>query len=72
MKFIRPTIHSKYFGIRTMENLYTIKEVAEILKVSERTIRRILIDNEIPIYRIGRQIRISESTLQLLLTFEKK
>ena len=59
------------FGIRTMENLYTIKEVAEKWKVSERTIRRILIDNEIPIYRIGRQIRISESTLQLLLTLEK-
>lgn len=54
-----------------MENLYTIKEVAEKWKVSERTIRRILIDNEILIYRIGRQIRISESTLQLLLTLKK-
>ena len=54
-----------------MENIYTIKEVAEMLKVSERTVYRIVVDNKIPKYRIGRQIRISESTLQLLLTLEK-
>ncbi len=53
-----------------MENLYTIKEVAQLLKVSERTIHRILRENEIPRYRVGRQIRISESTLQLLMTLE--
>ena len=54
-----------------MEDLYTIKEVAQLLKVSDRTIHRKLRENKIPRFRIGRSIRISESTIQLLMTLEK-
>jgi excisionase family DNA binding protein len=50
-----------------MEKLYTKKEVASYLRVSVRTIDRLIAKMDIPIYFIGRQIRIPESSQQLLL-----
>jgi excisionase family DNA binding protein len=50
-----------------LEDLYTLKEVAQLLKVSERTIGRLIRKNDIPIYRIGRQVRIPESSFRLML-----
>jgi|TARA_B100000315_G_scaffold214281_1_gene212733 excisionase family DNA binding protein len=50
-----------------MEKLYTKKEVASYLRVSVRTIDRLIAKMDIPIYSIGRQIRIPESSQQLLL-----
>lgn len=49
-----------------MEDLYTIYETAKHLKVSERTVRRSITDLGIPIYRIGRQIRIPESSIDMI------
>lgn len=52
-----------------MEELYTKNEIAKYLKVSVRTVDRILqkLDSEYKIYRIGRQIRIPESTVYHML-----
>ncbi len=50
-----------------MEILYTKQEVAKYLKVSTRTIERLIIKLDIPIYNIGRQVRIPESSQQLLM-----
>ena len=47
--------------------LYTVKEVAEILCVSERNLRRMLDKRLIPFHRIGCQIRISETDLKTYL-----
>ena len=49
-----------------MEDIYTIKETAKHLKVSERTLHRLINDLGIPIYRIGRQIRIPASSIDIL------
>jgi len=49
-----------------MEDLYTINELAKHLKVSERTTRRRIEELAVPIYRIGRQIRIPESSIEIV------
>ncbi len=40
--------------------LHTTKDIAERCYVSERTVRRWIRGGELTIYRLGRQIRISE------------
>lgn len=50
-----------------MEKLFTKKEVAGYLKVSERTITRLIADMEIRIFYIGRQVRIPVSSVKKLL-----
>jgi excisionase family DNA binding protein len=43
--------------------LLSIATVALQLDVSQKTVRRLIEDGELPIHRIGRQVRISESDL---------
>lgn len=43
--------------------LLTIEEVAEILKVSDRTVHRWLQEGKFKAYKIGRLLRIKESDL---------
>jgi|TARA_Y100000310_G_C20213114_1_gene592267 excisionase family DNA binding protein len=50
-----------------VEELFTKKEAADYLKVSERTIDRLRIKLNLPVKRIGRQIRIPKSSVELLL-----
>lgn len=49
-----------------MEDFYTLKEASSRYKVSARTIRREIDKHGIPIVRVGRQIRIPESSMELL------
>jgi excisionase family DNA binding protein len=49
-----------------MEQLYTLKETADLLKVSIRTITRIIEKKNLPVIRIGNQIRIKESVVEQL------
>lgn len=53
-----------------MEKLYTKNEIAQYLKVSVRTVDRILqdLDSNTRVYRVGRQIRIPESTVREILS----
>ncbi len=48
---------------RRVENLMTIEEVARHLNVSIKTVRRLISKGEIEVYRIGRQLRVSEGDL---------
>ena len=50
-----------------MEPLYTKKEAAEYLKVSKRTVDRLIVQLKIPVFTVGRQVRIPESTIKLML-----
>lgn len=50
-----------------MEQLYTYKEVAIILKVSERTIKRLLDNKNLQVILVGRSVRIAESVVEKLL-----
>lgn len=53
-----------------MEKLYTKNEIAQYLRVSVRTVDRILksSDADYEIYRVGRQIRVPESTVIKILS----
>ncbi len=53
-------------GIRTLEDLYTKSETAKHLKISERTLSRTIKKLGVPVYRIGRQIRIPESSIEII------
>ena len=46
--------------------LLTVDGVAKRLAVSIKTTRRLIDRGDLPIHRIGRQIRVSESDLQYL------
>lgn len=47
--------------------LLSIPEVADCLKVSEKTVRRWIESGELPYHRLGRQIRISETDLVMFV-----
>jgi excisionase family DNA binding protein len=47
-----------------VERLLTVAEVAELLGTSERFPRRLIAERRIRFVRVGRHVRISESTLR--------
>lgn len=47
----------------TVPRMMTVANVAERLAVTERHIRQLLADGELPAYRIGRAVRIPEDAL---------
>lgn len=51
-----------------MDKLFTKKQVAEMLQVSIRTVDRHIIKHNLPVLKIGRLVRIPESSLKLMIT----
>jgi excisionase family DNA binding protein len=51
----------------TGDRLLTAQEVATILSVSVRTIRRLIADGTLPAVRIGRTVRISHDAVAQLI-----
>lgn len=45
------------------DNILTVKEVAEFLKLSTRTVKRMIQRNDLPAFKVGGQWRVSESRL---------
>jgi excisionase family DNA binding protein len=56
----------------TAPRLLTIKNVAERLQVSPRTIHRLVASGDLTVIRIGRAIRVSEEALKAFLTAEDR
>ena len=54
-------------GIRTLVKLFTKIQAAELLQVSTRTIDRLILRLNLPSYKVGRQVRIPEASLRLIL-----
>ena len=50
-----------------MEQLFTKTEAAAYLKVSERTVDRAIIRLGLKVYKVGRSVRIPESSLKKML-----
>jgi hypothetical protein len=48
------------------EELWTVGDIAAHYKVCGKTVRRRLVELEVPTVRIGRQIRVRASHVQLL------
>ena len=51
----------------TTKPLLTVSEVAEVCRVSTRTVRRWIERGELAAHRLGRQIRISDKDLKIFL-----
>ncbi len=49
------------------EVVYTVEEVARLLRVDVRTIRRMIYNGEITAFRVGKNFRIHKSTLDGLM-----
>jgi excisionase family DNA binding protein len=52
---------------KTMARFYTVAQVAELLGVSIRSVRRWIAQGDLRAYRFGRQVRISETDLRLFV-----
>jgi excisionase family DNA binding protein len=52
---------------RPLAQLRTIDETAELLNTSSRTVRRLIDSGALPVHRIGRLVRISESDIATFL-----
>ena len=50
--------------------LLTVEQVAGILNLSVRTVRRLVKDNKLPIVRIGRAVRVRPEVLAALIRGE--
>ena len=61
--------HWRCSNDRTMENelepirFLTVREAAEMLQVSKRTLERMIYDKKFPAFKVGHQWRVSESQL---------
>jgi excisionase family DNA binding protein len=56
-----------------MEEVYTVQEVAQNLKVSERTVRNWIESGELPAFPIGKRgYRISKADLQTFIDERKR
>lgn len=53
--------------LMTQEEVFTIEEVAKILKVSEETVRRLISNGELEARRVGRQYRITREAINKFL-----
>jgi excisionase family DNA binding protein len=51
----------------TEERLLTVADVAEILRLSVRTVRRLIAEDQLPIVRIGRAVRVRGEDLRSFL-----
>lgn len=55
---------------QSLPNLLTAEEVAEILRLSVRTVRRQIASGKLPIVRIGRAVRIRPEAVEALIDGE--
>lgn len=51
---------------KELERLWTVAEVADHYQVCTKTVRRKLVELNVPVIRIGQQIRVPESHILLL------
>ena len=67
----KPTCRAKPQS-HSSASLLTIKNVAERLQMSQRTVHRLIAEGNLTVIRIGRSIRITEDALGILLTPDDK
>jgi excisionase family DNA binding protein len=61
-------------GVRRgpIPKLWTIEETAELFETSPRTVRRLICSGALPIYRIGRLVRISDADIAAFLVANRE
>jgi excisionase family DNA binding protein len=51
--------------------LYDVRETADRLNVSTKTVRRLITNKKLPAHRVGRLVRIAEDDIQALLNHNR-
>ncbi len=54
-------------GTMTEEKIYTVKEVADILRVKPKTVRRMIALGELPAFKVRDEYRIRKQVLDALM-----
>jgi excisionase family DNA binding protein len=49
----------------------TVRAVAEILNLSQRSVRRLIDDQKLPIHRFGHAVRIAETDLRAFIAIHR-
>ena len=57
---------------RTAPRLLTVRAIADLLQVAEKTIRRLIAAGELPAHRIGGCVRVSEDDLLVFLSMARQ
>ena len=47
-------------ALAALPKFFTVPDVADILTVSDKTVRRLIASGDLPHHKVGRQVRISE------------
>lgn len=55
-----------------MDTIYTLKEMAELLKINEYTLYRLVEKKELPYFKIGNSIRFRDIAMQRYIEREEK
>lgn len=55
-----------------LERLYSLNRVAEVFDVNVRTVRRWVKAGELPVHRLGRQLRVSQQDLDNFLSARRE
>lgn len=59
----RPRERSEGSDRSTVEQLLTLREVAALLQLSDKTLRRLVAARRMPCVRLGRQLRFAQSDI---------
>jgi len=54
-----------------MERLYSLNTAAKMLDISTRTLRRIIENEDIMVYQVGKRLRLSESQVKSMIKPQK-
>lgn len=54
-----------------LEKMYTVSDIAEMLTVSDRTVRNFIENGELIAYRFGREYKVKETDLKAFIENSK-
>lgn len=54
-------------GAMLEEKIYTVKEVAALLRIAPKTVRRMIVLGELPAFKVRNEFRIREQDLKALI-----
>ena len=54
-----------------VEQMFSLDSAAELLDVSTKTLRRLIREKDIPTYRVGKNLRITQRDLSMLVERQK-
>ena len=57
---------------KAKRRFHTVREIAELLKVSQRTVRRWIADGELAVHRLGRSVRVLDADLRAFLASRRE